>query len=69
LIRVGGPRALAPSLEGLVALRRAHCTAIPFEIITAPSAIPRNRSHALRGNPAAKRINHQRKTCNSEFTY
>ena len=31
LPRVGGARALAPSLEGLVDLHRAHCAAIPFE--------------------------------------
>jgi len=31
LARVGGPRVLAPDLEGLRALHRAHCAAIPFE--------------------------------------
>jgi N-hydroxyarylamine O-acetyltransferase len=31
LARIGAPRPLAPSLEGLVSLHRAHCAAIPFE--------------------------------------
>jgi len=31
LARTGGPRPLTATLEGLVALQRAHCAAIPFE--------------------------------------
>ena len=31
LTRIGGRGSLAPSLEGLVSLHRAHCAAIPFE--------------------------------------
>ena len=31
LTRVGGTRTLAPGLEGLAVLHRAHCAAIPFE--------------------------------------
>jgi N-hydroxyarylamine O-acetyltransferase len=31
LARTGAPRPLAPSLEALVSLHRAHCAAIPFE--------------------------------------